>query len=107
MSKYKIKRLPAQCYSPAMLFIEKIFHKEQNIPKKSIPVASEDQYWWCIQDDEEIIGTVAAWKENEEWHWGRLAVHQKLRGLGMGRKLVTKSLNELFQKKIQKLNIDE
>ena len=105
-SIFNIERLTPELYSPAVLFLENIFYKEQNIPKKLIPLENENQEWWCIRSSDEIVGIVAAWEINSEWHWGRLAVHQKLRGLGIGKKLVIKSLDELFQMGIEKVKID-
>ena len=65
-----------------------------------------DQKWWCLKAGNQIVGLVAAWKENSKWHWGRLAVHKEVRGLGLGKKLVKKSLDELFQTGTEKVVID-
>ena len=80
----------------AMDFLANIFSKEQSIPKELIPLKSDEQKWWCIRLGENILGTVAAWKENDEWHWGRFAVDKNLRGLGLGKKLAVKSFDDIF-----------
>lgn len=103
---YKIERLSTEWYKPAITFLENIFFAEQNIPKALIPLGDKPQYWWCIRNEHEIVGTVAAWAIDSEWHWGRLAIHQKLRGMGLGKKLVLQSLQELFQLEIECITID-
>ncbi|MFD2825257.1 GNAT family N-acetyltransferase [Leeuwenhoekiella polynyae] len=106
MSTYKIQYLPPDLSFNALQFLESIFYKEQNIPKKLIPLNGKEQLWWCIIDNNKVVGTVAAWKENEEWHWGRLALHPELRGLGVGKRLVNTSLTELFQMNINRIKVD-
>jgi len=67
MSTYKIQLLSSEFHSSAMLFVHSIFHKEQNIPKSLILIQSKEQFGWCIKEnDNEIVGTVAAWKAKEE-----------------------------------------
>ncbi|MDW7694664.1 GNAT family N-acetyltransferase [Flammeovirgaceae bacterium SG7u.111] len=105
-SDYIIEGLPADLSNAALEFLESVFSKEQNIPKELIPLTQEEQKWWCIRKGKEVVGTVAAWNLNAEWHWGRLAVHQQLRGLGLGKQLVRKSFNELFQMEVEKVVID-
>ena len=105
-STFKIEQLNQELYNPAILFLENVFYKEQNIPKELIPLENDNQKWWCIRSSNEIVGIVAAWEVKSEWHWGRLAIHKKLRGLGIGKKLAIKSLDELFQMGIEKVKID-
>ncbi|WP_051229666.1 GNAT family N-acetyltransferase [Psychroserpens burtonensis] len=93
-------------YDSAILFIETVFYKEQNIPKELLLLDNNHQKWWCIRNSNEIVGTVAAWKIKSECHWGRLAIHKKLRGLGLGKRIAIKSLDELFQIGIEKVIID-
>ena len=87
-------------------FLETVFSREQQIPKELIPLAHEDQHWWCIKMNGKIIGSVAAWKINSEWHWGRLAVDSKQRGLGLGKQLAVGSLSQLFDMGIDEIVID-
>ena len=105
-SVFKIERLTPELYSLAVLFLENIFHEEQNIPKELIPLKNENQEWWCIMQCDEIVGIVAAWKTDSEWHWGRLAVHHKLRGQVLGKKLAMESLDECFRMGIDKVKIN-
>ncbi|MFQ3214011.1 MAG: putative GNAT family N-acyltransferase [Marivirga sp.] len=105
-NSFEIERLNKECYDSAILFLESVFNKEQNIPKELIPLDNESQKWWCIRNHDEVVGIVAAWESKSEWHWGRLAIHKKLRGLGLGKKIALKSLEELFKIGIEKVKID-
>lgn len=88
-------------------FLSTIFTKEQYIPADQIPIDSEESYWWgVIGPNNEIFGAVAIWKEKNEWHWGRFAIHPKLRGRGLGKELAKVSLIETFELEIEQLTID-
>jgi predicted GNAT family N-acyltransferase len=104
--EFKMEQLHQKLPDTALLLLENVFFKEQNIPKKLIPLEAEKQKWWCVRSGDQIVGVVAAWEVESEWHWGRLAIHKKLRGRGVGEKLVMKSLEELFQMEIEKVVID-
>tara|TARA_R110002073_G_scaffold139232_2_gene289316 strand:+ start:87794 stop:88252 length:459 start_codon:yes stop_codon:yes gene_type:complete len=106
VSTYQIERMNADLSETVLLFLEAVFHDEQHIPKDLIPIKSAQQEWWCIKKGSETMGTVAAWKEKGVWHWGRLAIDQKVRGQGLGKKLVTASLTDLFQMGLEKITID-
>lgn len=90
----------------ALFLVEDVFYMEQHIPKEVIRLKNDQQIWWCIRRSDQLVGVVAAWKEKSEWHWGRLAVHKEVRGLGLGKMLLKKSLDELFQMEIEKVIID-
>lgn len=105
-NSFEVEQLDQELYDSAILFLENVFYKEQNIPKELIPLESDHQKWWCIRSNDEVVGIVAAWEIKSEWHWGRLAIHEKLRGLGMGKKIAVKSLDQLFQMGIEKVEID-
>ncbi len=105
-STYHIEQLNPTSVNSALLFLEQVFSIEQNIPKELIPILADQQRWWGIKDGNQIIGTAAICEINSEWHWGRLAIHEKLRGLGLGKKLVMQSLEESFQMGIETILID-
>lgn len=98
-STFKIEQFNQELHNPAILFLENVFYKEQNIPKELIPLENDNQKWWCIRKSNEIVGIVASWEVKSEW--GRMAIHKKLRGLGIGKKLAIKSLDELFKMGIE------
>lgn len=105
-SLFLIEQVKEKLPESAILLIEDVFHREQHIPKALIPLRNENQIWWCVKKSNQFVGVVAAWEYKSEWHWGRLAVHKELRGLGLGKRLVAKSLDELFQMQIEKVAID-
>ncbi|WP_339700918.1 GNAT family N-acetyltransferase [uncultured Roseivirga sp.] len=105
-NSFKIEPLNQEFYDSAINFLEQVFHKEQSIPKELIPLKNDSEKWWCIISDGEVLGIVAAWKIKSEWHWGRLAIDKKLRGLGLGKKIAVKSLNDLFHMGIEEVYID-
>ena len=102
----RLEHLDPELYNSATLLLEAEFFNEQNIPKALIPLQAINQKWWCIESNNAIIGTVAAWEIDSEWHWGRLAIHKNARGLGLGKALVIKSLDALFKTGIEKVIID-
>lgn len=74
-----------------------IFNGEQGIPEELIDgFTTVDNICWCVEKDGEIIGAAAAWKENDEIHWGRFVVIPSLRGQGIGTELAGYSFGELF-----------
>ncbi|WP_424961564.1 GNAT family N-acetyltransferase [Ekhidna sp.] len=106
MKCLEVHRLEESSLPDAYAFLETVFTHEQQIPKELIPLKFETQFWWCIQADGNIVGTVAAWKDRKEWHWGRLAVSVHQRGNGLGKKLAVQSFSDLFQMDIREIIID-
>ncbi|WP_421764985.1 GNAT family N-acetyltransferase [Ekhidna sp.] len=102
----KIERVEIEQLAEVFDFLEAVFSIEQGIEKDLIPLPFEEQHWWCIKIDERIVATVAAWKDGAEWHWGRLAVDKRRRGLGLGRKIASESLSVLFNSGIDEIVID-
>ena len=102
----KIEKLNNDSLDEAFLFLETVFSREQDIPKELIPLEYTDQHWWCIRYENEIVGTVAAWNDNGEWHWGRLAVNTSRRGLGLGKQLAVGSFSDLFKLGVNEIVID-
>lgn len=73
--------------------IQDTFTDEQNIPLHLIPLSTNiDQKWWLARSGEYVLGAVAAWEQDGEWHWGRFAVDNRFRGLGIGKTLARYSL---------------
>lgn len=105
-TSFDIQPLHPEDYQVAMLFLEQVFYNEQNIPKDLLPLPKDSQRWWCIKKNHQLVGLAAAWQLNSEWHWGRLAIHDTLRGLGMGKKIAAKSLEDLFHQGVDKVIID-
>lgn len=102
----KTQRLDKSDLANVYDFLESIFTQEQQIPKTLIPLSHPEQHWWGFKENNNITGTVAAWKDGSDWHWGRLAVSPSLRGTGLGKKLALKSFKELFDTGISIIVID-
>lgn len=52
--------------------------------------------WYVVVENGEIVGTIASWYENSEYHMGRFAVKESLRGKGIGTSLARYAIHELF-----------
>lgn len=96
-SFFVIEQVTILFNNEVLKFLENIFTKEQNIPHELIPIDYEEQKWWCIKNNAKIVGVVAVWKTESQWHLGRLATDKKLRGLGLGTKLIKKAIHDLFK----------
>ena len=84
-----------------------VFAGEQKIPVTLIPLPAEKfPRWWCASIDTSIVGAVAAWKENDQIHWGRFAIGKSYRGLHIGTKLARYSLDDLFSQQVEEVYID-
>ncbi|APH24292.1 TPA: GNAT family N-acetyltransferase [Clostridium botulinum] len=106
-SRIKIERLSSNYLDDAIRLTTEVFAYEQNIPKELIPINKDlKQIWWCARVGEDIIGVVACWQENNQWHWGRFAMDKRLRGLGIGKKIAIFSLNEMFNLDVEKVFIE-
>jgi ribosomal protein S18 acetylase RimI-like enzyme len=106
-SRIKIEKVLSNYMDDVTRIATEIFTHEQNIPENLIPI-NEDlkPVWWCAKVESDIIGVVAGWTENNQWHWGRFAVDRRLRGLGIGKKLAVFSLNEIFNLGVEKIFIE-
>ena len=106
-SRIKIERVSPNYMDDSIRLATEVFTYEQNIPEKLIPVNDDlNPIWWCARIGEDIIGVIAGWIENNQWHLGRIAVDKRLRSLGIGKKMVTFSLNEIFNLNVEKVYIE-
>ena len=84
-----------------------VFQGEQKIPAVMIPLPVESSpQWWCAFIGTSIVGAVAAWKENDQVHWGRFAIGQNHRGLHIGTKLAHFSMEDLFSQQIEEIHME-
>ncbi|NOH96033.1 GNAT family N-acetyltransferase [Vibrio sp. 99-70-13A1] len=78
--------------------IQDTFADEQNIPESLIPLSADiNQKWWLARSGEYVLGAVAAWEQESEWHWGRFVVDNRFRGLGIEKALARYSLAQILQ----------
>ncbi|MEL0607470.1 GNAT family N-acetyltransferase [Vibrio echinoideorum] len=84
--------------------IRDTFSSEQSIPQHLIPLSPDiPQKWWLARSGEYVLGAVAAWESDGEWHWGRFVVDNRFRGIGIGKALAryslvqaSKDINEIY-----------
>ena len=76
-----------------LAFAAQIFADEQDIPKELnfIPADKQPQ-WWCMEQDGELVGTAAIYREDGQWHMGRITVARRLRGQHKGTFLLKRVL---------------
>ena len=62
-----------------LAFAAQIFADEQDIPKELnfIPADKQPQ-WWCMEQDGELVGTAAIYREGGQWHMGRMGTFGRL-----------------------------
>ena len=93
----KMEKVSQSDLDEVIRFAIEVFTEEQHIPDQMVPISEErDPIWWCAKADGHLIGVSAAWKETGQWHWGRFAIDKKMRGLGIGKKMASFCLNEIF-----------
>lgn len=84
-----------------------VFFDEQDVPKKLTVIQAElSPVWWGAFSGEELVGTVAAYRENSEQHMGKLTVLKSARGNGLATKLVKTALTELFREGASEVLLD-
>jgi len=106
-SRIKIEKVSPNYMDDSIRVATKVFTYEQNIPEKLIRVNEDlSPIWWCARVGEDIIGVIAGWIENNQWHLGRFAVDRSLRSLGIGKKMVVFSLNEIFNLDVEIVYIE-
>lgn len=84
-----------------------IFEGEQNIPREMnfIPADKQPQ-WWCMEQDGELVGTAAIYREGEQWHMGRITVARKLRGQHKGTFLLKRVLDDVFAQDVDNIFLE-
>lgn len=103
----RIEPLRDVYFDSAMELVVQVFSGEQNIPSRLVPVSkSKSPKWWCVRVGEDVIGAAAAWKESEQWHWGRFAIDKNLRGIGIGNRLAVESITALLTIHTDKIIIE-
>lgn len=84
-----------------------IFEGEQNIPQEMnfIPADKQPQ-WWCMEQDGELVGTAAIYREGKQWHMGRITVAPKLRGQHKGTFLLKSVLDDVFAQDVDNIFLE-
>ena len=87
-----------------MSLVVRTFAGEQGIPEEMnyLP-ADKDPRWYCAAEDGRIIGTVAFFRERDEWHAGRFALEPLYRGKHIGTGLVSYAFRDVFDSGIREV----
>ena len=86
-----------------------IFSGEQGIPGDLIDAfLKNNPILWCAESeaDGKIYAATAAWKENNEIHWGRFVVLPSARGKHIGTELARASFEDLFTMGAEKIYME-
>ena len=87
-----------------MALVTETFSGEQRIPLELIPIPEEmSPLWWCAEIDGKIIGSIALYKDHNEWHMGRFAVSPENRGCHVGTMLLQSAVREIFSSGIEEI----
>ena len=87
--------------------VVRTFTGEQGIPAHMNPLPEEKEpRWYCAAEDEQIIGTVAFFREQDEWHAGRFALEPGYRGRHIGTDLVLYAFRDMFDSGIREINME-
>jgi N-acetylglutamate synthase-like GNAT family acetyltransferase len=87
-----------------MSLVVRTFAGEQGIPEEMnyLPAKKEPR-WYCAAEDGRIIGTVAFFREQGEWHAGRFALEPLYRGQHIGTGLVSYAFRDVFESGIREV----
>lgn len=95
--RVQVERLNPNYQHEVDTLIKHVFNGEQGIPEDLIPLDPHlPCVWWVARCGEYVIGAVACWEIDGEWHWGRYFIDANFRGYGIGKKLAVESLKDLF-----------
>ena len=85
----------------------KVFEGEQDIPREMNPIPADKQpQWWCMEQDGELVGTAAIYREGGQWHMGRITVARRLRGQHKGTFLLKRVLDDVFAQGVDNIFLE-
>ena len=87
-----------------MALVTETFSGEQNIPIELIPIPDEMcPQWWCIEENGNMIGSLALYRDCNEWHMGRFAISPDKRGEHLGTQLLISAIQDIFSSGIEEI----
>lgn len=83
------------------------FTGEQEIPEEMnyLPDSRTPQ-WFCALEDGAIVGAIAFFREDGDWHAGRFAIEPACRGRHIGTQLIAFAFHEMFSSGIAEIKMD-
>lgn len=89
------------------MYIHKNLKRLEDTLLRYYPISdSKSPQWWCIELDGRIVGTTALFKENDDWHMGRIAISNELRGQHVGTELLKFALKDIFSQDVEEVYFD-
>ena len=83
-----------------LAFAAQIFADEQDIPKELNFIPADKQ------QDGELVGTAAIYREGGQWHMGRITVARRLRGQHKGIFLLKRVLDDVFAQDVDNIFLE-
>lgn len=103
----EIRRAGPADMEQLMALLERVFEGEQGIPRQLNAIPAERcPQWWCAEEDGQIVGSVALFREGTDWHIGRFVIDPALRGRHLGTQLLTLALHDVFQQDIAQVSME-
>ena len=90
-----------------MSLCNRTFTGEQEIPENlnNIP-DKKKRCWYCAEENEQIIGIIALFMEDDGWHAGRFALEREYRNKGIGSNLIFYAFREAFHTGIDEIILE-
>ena len=107
MAQCIVRRAADTDMEAVLALTAKVFEGEQDIPREMNPIPAEKQpRWWCMEQDGELVGTAAVYREGGRWHMGRITVAPQLRGQHKGTFLLESVLTDVFAQDVDNLFLE-
>lgn len=107
MNDLVFRRADEEELSQIIAMQTEIFCGEQGIPEELIGTfLANEPICWCAEKNGRIVGSVAAWREQNEVHLGRFIVLPQMRGQKIGTKLLNHAVRELFESGVEALHME-
>lgn len=97
-----IRRAHPEDMTEILQLVGDVFELEQGIDRKHNPIPECNlPKWWCMEKDNRIIGTIAAWVEEDGIQMGRFTIHPDYRRQHLGTMLIKTALSSLFEQGVE------
>lgn len=80
------------------------FTGEQGIPAELISLSDKDSpQWFCAEEDGKLVGVIAFFRVDGDWHSGRFALEPACRGRHIGSRLLTYAFREMLDSGVEEV----